>query len=124
MSGDARKTRPRHYRSSTPSPEHYLFLTNARPMWHGRANARPSTKPTKACGHMRDDWHGAVAIPMTASCASSTATDAAPLCFACFSEVASGKSTVLWALGRVIELHARRTARLTHAQHHAPRCRR
>ena len=91
-------------------------------MWHGRVDARPSIRPTKACGHMRDDWHGAVAIPMSASCASSTAAYAAPLSFVYFSEVAGSRSIVPWALGRVIELHARRTARLTHAQHHVPRC--
>ena len=93
-------------------------------MSHGRVDARPSIRPTIACGHMCEDWHGAVAMPMTASCASSTAADAAPLCFVCFSEVASRRSIAPWALGRVIELHARRTARLTHAQHNAPRCRR
>ena len=91
-------------------------------MWHGRVDARPSIRPTKACGHMRDDWYGAVAIPMSASCASSTAADAAPLSSVYFSEVAGSRSIVPWALGRVIELHARRTARLTHAQHHVPRC--
>ena len=53
-------------------------------MWHGRVDARPSIRPTIACGHMCEDWHGAVAIPMTASCASSTAADAAPLCFVLF----------------------------------------